>query len=51
MPYRGPRIFVLDEYTHICDYSGDINWFAGQEKKLYKQTFVYELGFHGGKVI
>lgn len=51
MPYRGPRIFVLDEYTYICDYSEDINWFVGEEKILYKQTIVYELRFHGGKVL
>lgn len=51
MPYRGPRIFVMGEYTYICNYTGDINWFVGEEKILYKQTIVYELRFHGGKVI
>lgn len=51
MPYRGPRIFVMDDYTYLCDYNGDINWFSGEEKILYKQTIVYELRFHGGKII
>lgn len=51
MPYRGPRIFVMNEYTYICDYNGDIDWFTGEEKIVYKQKVVYELRFHGGKVV
>ena len=51
MPYRGPRQFVMGEYTYVCDYNGDINWFTGEEKILYKQLTVYELRFHGGKII
>lgn len=47
-PFRGPNFYSNNDYTYICNVSGDINYFHGNEEIYYKDIKVYELYFHGG---
>ncbi|MDR2977046.1 MAG: DUF5680 domain-containing protein [Streptococcaceae bacterium] len=50
-PYRGQPIYREEDYTYVMDVQGEFDWFAGKESMYYKEELVYELLFHGGKVI
>jgi len=49
-PYRGPLQYKDGYYSYKCSIKGDFLWFSGSEEIFYKNTKVYELVFHGGKV-
>lgn len=50
LPYRGPRILELGEYSYRCRVEGEFEWFVGCEKILYKGKKVYEAMFQGGLI-
>lgn len=49
-PYRGPKLFQQNGYTYICQPTGSINWFSGEELIFFGEALVYECRFHGGLV-
>ncbi|WP_438762312.1 DUF5680 domain-containing protein [Enterococcus sp. AZ194] len=51
LPYRGPRLLRKEAYTYVMDVSGDFDKFSGTEKIYFEDLLVYELFFHGGKII
>jgi transcriptional regulator with XRE-family HTH domain len=51
MPFRGPSVFVENEYGYHCLVEGGFEWFQGREEILVRGGKVYECVFHGGKVI
>lgn len=50
-PYRGQPIYHEGDYTYVMDVQGDFDWFSGKEMIYYKAELVYDLLFHGGKVL
>jgi Domain of unknown function (DUF5680) len=50
-PYRGQPIFKEGDYTYTMDVHGDFEWFIGRELIFFQEKLVYELNFHGGKVV
>ena len=51
MPYRGPAFFRNGKYTYTNTVTGCFNWFQGNEKIYFQDKLIYELVYHGGKVI
>lgn len=51
LPYRGASIYKEADYTYIMDVSGTFDKFLGMEKIFFQDKLVYELSFHGGKII
>ena len=49
-PYRGPALYEDDDYTYLCNFEGDFEWFEGRELIFYQNKQVYELKFHGGVI-
>lgn len=50
LPYRGPRLLELGEFTYRCRVEGEFEWFVGCEKIMYKGVKVYEAMFQGGLI-
>lgn len=50
-PFRGPEIFKIDDWRYIDKSAGDLESFQGVEEIYYQQEKVYELTYHGGKVV
>jgi len=50
-PYRGPSEFILCDYKYVMEYSGNLNLFSGSEEIYLNGRKIYELYFHGGKVM
>lgn len=50
-PYRGPSEYVLDDYKYVMKYSDNLNLFSGSEEIYLNNHKIYELYFHGGKVL
>lgn len=50
-PYRGLPLFKQGEYTYLMEVQGDFSWFTGRELIFKHSLLVYELNFHGGKVL
>ena len=48
MPYRGPELFQLGEYTYQSKVVGDLEWFQGYEEIYCNEVKVYECYYHGG---
>ncbi len=49
-PFRGPKLFVKNDYEYIMDYEGDFDWFSGKEEIFYKGKLVYDCLFHGARL-
>lgn len=49
-PFRGPDIYVENDYFYNCKVCGDLKWHQGYEEIYYKNLQVYECYFHGGIV-
>lgn len=49
-PFRGPRVHRHGQFTYHCRWSGDVDWFAGDEEIFFGPEKVYECLFHGGLV-
>jgi len=50
-PYRGPEYYTDGTYEYVMTVDGDITWYRGYEKITREGQLIYELYFHGGKVI
>ncbi|PKL26201.1 MAG: transcriptional regulator [Spirochaetae bacterium HGW-Spirochaetae-3] len=50
MPFRGPRVYVNNEYCYHCFVNGSFDWFDGYEEIVVRDQKVYECKFHGGTV-
>lgn len=50
MPFRGPSVFVKNDYSYHCVVTGDTDWFQGYEEILVHGDKAYECFFHGGTV-
>jgi hypothetical protein len=49
-PFRGPHEFREGDYLYQDTSEGDVAQFSGEETIFYKNTQVYLLTYHGGKV-
>jgi hypothetical protein len=49
-PFRGPHEFREGEYLYQDTSEGDVAQFSGEEVIFFKNTQVYLLTYHGGKV-
>lgn len=49
-PFRGPHEFREGDYLYQDTSEGDVAQFSGEEAIFYKNTQVYLLTYHGGKV-
>ena len=49
-PFRGPALFVKGDYAYTCEVSGDVDWFQGHERILFKGAEIYDCYFHGSSV-
>ncbi len=49
-PFRGPDRFKSGSFEYIDESTGDVNWFSGTERILFKGREVYRLFYHGGIV-
>ena len=45
---RGPKEFAQGEWKYICEWTGDIASFEGQEQILHKDEVVFRHSFSGG---
>jgi len=50
-PFRGPCIYVHNEYVYHCFYNGNFDWFNGYEEIVVKNEKTYECIFHGGIIL
>ncbi len=48
---RGPRKFVLDKWIYLCDWSGDVANFKGDESISLDGKEVFTHHFFGGLVV
>ncbi|MCJ7450675.1 MAG: DUF5680 domain-containing protein [Candidatus Nanohaloarchaeota archaeon QJJ-9] len=49
-PFRGPEVFVKEDFKYSNRFEGNIRSFEGKEEIFYKGEKVYELLYHGGVV-
>lgn len=49
-PFRGPEVYIKDDFKYECSVTGDSTWFEGREVIYKKDVKVYECMFHGGIV-
>jgi len=50
-PFRGPNEFKEENFIYKDKSEGDINYFSGAERILYKGKEVYVLLYHGGVIL
>lgn len=50
-PYRGPENLKEGDYEYTSKVEGDIDWFKGNEKILFKGEVVFKQDYIGGLVI
>lgn len=50
LPFRGPSVYVKNEYSYHCCVNGSFEWFSGYEEILVRNRKVFECLFHGGIV-
>ncbi|MFW6365732.1 MAG: DUF5680 domain-containing protein [Spirochaetota bacterium] len=50
MPFRGPELFTLGDYTYTCSVTGTFEFFSGAEHITVDGTTIYECVFHGGLI-
>ena len=49
-PYRGPAIYQNRNFIYKNSVTGGFWWFSGKEEIYYKNTPIYELVYHGGRL-
>ncbi|MDH4330558.1 MAG: DUF5680 domain-containing protein [Candidatus Moranbacteria bacterium] len=50
-PYRGPLNFCEGDLYYKNKVNGNFEYFHGEEKIFYGKKLVYELTYHGGRVV
>jgi transcriptional regulator with XRE-family HTH domain len=50
-PFRGPTVYVKNEYVYHCFYNGNFEWFNGYEEIAVRNQKTYECIFHGGIIL
>jgi len=50
-PYRGPDNFKEGDYEYVSRVEGDVSWFKGNEKILFKGEVVFKQDYIGGLII
>jgi len=50
-PFRGPAEYQVGEWLYRDNSVGDVNDFSGTEEIYWSDKKVYELKYHGGKII
>jgi hypothetical protein len=49
-PYRGPSVYIEDDFEYHCSWRGTLISFEGEEAISYKKQVIYRLSFHGGEI-
>lgn len=49
-PYRGPAVFIDEDFEYHCAWRGTLLSFEGEEAISYRKQTIYRLSFHGGEV-
>lgn len=50
-PFRGPAFYQKGDYTYICECTGDVDLFHGNEIIYYQNEKIYQCFYHGGRCV
>lgn len=50
-PFRGPQEYFEGDFIYETSYKGTMDSFNGLEHIFYRGQLIYQLFFHGGKII
>lgn len=50
MLFRGPSIFLKNDFKYVNKVKGVVGRFEGEETIFFKDKLVYQLNYHGGFV-